>query len=125
MRALKTAQRDGILERLRHNHKYSVVVSYSEKQKTKATEFAGLLQDAGWTVLGPFVNENICTPGLQIGVPDLHSPCASAHLLVDVLVSVGMDVRLVRAGETLPSTSFGGCYLLFGPSRASRLPGRA
>jgi hypothetical protein len=116
MRALKTAQRDGILERLRHNHRYSVVVSYSEKQKRKATEFVGLLQDAGWTVLGPFVNENICTPDLQIGIRDPHSPCPSAHLLVDVLVSVGMDVRLVRAAETLPSTSFDGCSLLFGSS---------
>jgi hypothetical protein len=116
MRGVTKAQRAGILERLQHNRKYLVVISYAGKSiEQDAAEFAGLLQQAGWTVFGPYANENICTPGLQIGVRDIHSPCPSAHLLVDVLVSVGMDARLVKAPETPPSAFFiDGCSLLLG-----------
>ncbi|HYA25755.1 MAG TPA: hypothetical protein VEF05_16445 [Terriglobales bacterium] len=121
MLALTEALRAGILERLKYNHKYAVVVwyagSFAEKE---ALAFASLLQEAGWTVSGPFASENISGEGLQIGVPYLHYPCPSAHLLVDTLVSVGISVKLVKA-ETLPSTSFGGCSLLLGQSGANRL----
>ena len=113
MCALSKAQRAGILERLKHNHKYAVVVSCAKAFPQRAAlEFASVLQEAGWTVSGPLVNEKICMEGVQIGVPDLRSPCPSAHLLLDVLVSVGMDVTFVRAAEALPSVFFEGCSLL-------------
>lgn len=84
MRGLTKAQRAGILGRLRHNHKYAVVVSYAGTFPEKeALKFASVLRVAGWTVLGPFVDENTCAEGLRIGVRDPHSPCPSAHLLVE------------------------------------------
>jgi hypothetical protein len=73
-------------------------MKYPEKE---AVAFVGLLEEAGWTVSGSFVNENIAAEGLQIGVQNLQSPCPSARLLMDVLVSVGLSVNLVRAPESL------------------------
>jgi hypothetical protein len=116
MRALTNAQRAGMLERLKHNHKYDIVVSYAGTfPKKKALKFAAVFQEAGWKVSGPFLSEDICTEGLGIAVPDTHSPCPSAHLLIDVLVSVGIDARVVSTAEHLPSDS-NGCSLLLGPS---------
>ena len=123
MRALTKVQRAWILERLMHNHKYAVVVLYAGTFPEKeALKFALVFRVAGWTVLGPFVDENICAEGLRIGVRDPHSPCPSAHLLVDVLVSAGMNVRIVKAVETLPSAFFDGCSVLLGPSRTPTIP---
>lgn len=124
MRAFTKAQRARILERLKHNHKYSIVVSCAKTcPQEDAQDFASVLQEAGWTVSGPFANEKIYVEGIQIGVPDLRSPCPSAHLLLDVLVSVGFNVKFVRAAETLPSAFFEGCSLLLGSSLGIALPG--
>jgi hypothetical protein len=115
MRTLTKAQRIGILERLRHNQKYSAVVSYQGKYSEKeALEFASVLEEAGWTVSGPHVNENICAEGIEIGVRDPASPCPSAHLLLDVLVSAGLNARLVKTAEPHPSASSSGCCLQLG-----------
>ena len=115
MRALTKAQRTSILERLRHNQKYAAVVSYQGKNSEKeAEEFASVLKEAGWTVSGPHVNENICAEGVEIGVRDPTSPCPSAHLLLDVLVSAGLNARLVKTTEPLPSASPSSCCLQLG-----------
>jgi len=114
MRILTKAQRAGIVERLKHNHKYAVVVSCGKAFPQKdALEFASVLREAGWTVSGLYVNES-SAEGLQIGVRDLRSPCPSAHLLLDVLVSVGLNARLVTTPVPLPSAFFEGCSLLLG-----------
>jgi len=113
-RVLTKAQRAGILERLKHNYKYAVVVSCGKAFPQKdALEFASVLREAGWTVSGPHVDES-CAEGLEIGVRDLRSPCPSAHLLLDVLVSVAMNARLVTAPGPLPSVFLEGCSLLLG-----------
>jgi len=115
VRALTKAQRTGILERLRHNHKYSAVVSYRGRSSEKeAMEFASVLEEAGWTVSGPHVNDNICAEGLEIGVRDPASPCSSAHLLLDVLVAAGLNTRLVKTATPIPSAFSSSCCLQFG-----------
>ena len=120
MCALTKAQRTGILERLRHNQKYSAVVSYQGKHSEKeGLAFASLLEEAGWIVSGPHVNENICAKGVEIGVRDPASPCPSAHLLLDVLVSVGLNARLVKTAEPLPSASSSSCCLQLGRQGSS------
>ena len=115
MRALTKAQRIGILERLKHNHKYSAVVSYQGKHtEQEALEFASVLEEAGWIVSGPHVNEHICAEGVEIGVRDPASPCPSAHLLLDVLVSAGLNARLVKTAEPLPTAFSSSCCLQLG-----------
>jgi hypothetical protein len=115
MRTITKAQRAGILERLKHNQKYSAVVAYQGKYIEKeALEFASVLEEAGWIVSGPHMNENICGEGVEIGVSDLRSPCPSAHLLLDVLVSAGLNVRLVETAEPLPSAFESSCCLQLG-----------
>lgn len=133
MRGLTKAQRVGLLERLKRNHKYGVVVSFAatfpEKQ---ALEFSSVFQEAGWGVTGPFVSEKCSGRGLQICVPDLHCPCASGHLLIDVFVSVGLDATLVQDPEVAHPTQSADCRLLLnsletnqaykGPSDSSKTP---
>lgn len=115
MGALTKAQQIGILERLRHNQKYSAVVSYQGKYTEKeALEFASLLKEAGWMVSGPHLNESISADGLEIGVRYPDSPCPSAHLLLDVLVSAGLNARLVKTAEPLPSAFSSSCCLQLG-----------
>lgn len=115
MRTLTQAQRTGILERLRHNHKYSVVVSYQAKSsEEEATEFASILEEAGWTVSGPHLSENTAMEELEIGVRDPACPCPSAHLLLDVLVSAGLNTRFVKTTAPISSASFDSCCLQLG-----------
>ncbi len=115
MRALTKAQQIGILERLKHNHTYSAVVSYQGKHTEKeALEFASVLEEAGWIVSGPHVNEHIWAEGVEIGVRDPDSPCPSAHLLLDVLVSAGLNARLVKTAEPLPTAFSSSCCLQLG-----------
>ena len=104
MRVISKAQRAGILERLKHNKKYLAVVLCTGKRVEKeALEFVSVLQEAGWTVSGPDTDATVAAEGLQIGVRDLYSPCPSARLLLDVLVSVGLNASLVKAAWFLPS----------------------
>jgi len=115
MGTLSKAQRIGILERLKHNQKYSAVVAYQGKHTEKeALEFVSVLKEAGWVVSGPHANENICADGVEIGVREPAWPCPSAHLLLDVLVSVGLDARLVKTAEPLPSAFSSSCCLQVG-----------
>lgn len=119
MRALNKAQRAGILKRLKHNHKYSAVVAYQGKHIEKeALEFASVLEEAGWLVSGLYVNENICADGVEIGIRDPNSPCPSAHLLLDVLVSAGLNAKVVKTAEPLPSALPGSCCLQLGRLRS-------
>lgn len=125
VRAISNAQRAGILERQTHNKKHSAVVLYTNKRaEQEAFEFASVLQEAGWTVSGPQVDENICAEGLRVGVRDLNSTSPSAHLLLDVLLSGGLNTSLVKAAEVLPSAFSSGCCLLLGRSRTGPPPGR-
>lgn len=112
MRVLTKAQRAGILERLKHNNKYEVLVSYAESfSEKKALEFTSVLQEAGWIVSGPFANENVCPEGIRIGVREPHSPCPSARLLVDTLVAVGINAIVVKAEGSLCPSTFSSCCL--------------
>lgn len=123
MSALTKAQRTDLVERLRHNNKYAVVVSYAGTFPEKeALEFASVLQEAGWTVSGPFVNEDTCAEGFRIGVSDPRLPCPSARLLMDVLVSVGLNASLVKAAQPLPAFS-GSCCLLLNRQGKRQLQG--
>jgi hypothetical protein len=88
-------------------------------REKEASEFASLLEEAGWIVSGPHVNENICAKGVEIGVRDPASPCPSAHLLLDVLISVGLNARLVKTAEPLSSASSSSCCLQFGRQGSS------
>lgn len=125
MGALTKTQRIGIFERLKHNNKYAVVVSYAGTVPEKeALEFASVLEEAGWIVSAPHVNENICAEGVEIGVRDLASPCPSAHLLLDVLASAGLNARLVKTAEPLPSGFSGSCCLQFGRLGSDGVPGQ-
>ncbi|SPF35958.1 hypothetical protein SBA1_1480032 [Candidatus Sulfotelmatobacter kueseliae] len=119
MRALTKAQRAAILERLQHNHRYSAVVAYQGKHIEKeALEFASVLEEAGWIVSGPYVNENICAEGIEIGIGDPISACPSAHLLLEVLISAGLSAKVVKTAEPLPSAFPGSCSLQLGRLRS-------
>jgi hypothetical protein len=125
MRALTKAQRAGILERLKHNEKYWAVIAYQGKDSEKeALEFGSVLEEAGWIVSGPHPNENICAGGLEIGVRYPGSPCPSAHLLLDVFISVGLNARLVKTSEPLPSAHSGSCCLQRGGLGSGGVPGQ-
>jgi hypothetical protein len=115
MPALTKAQRAGIVERLKYNRKYSAVILYAGNSvELEAAEFASVLQEAGWSISGVSVNERVPAEGLRIGVHDLASPCPSARLLLDVLVSVGLDDGLVRTAEAPYSTLSSDCCVLVG-----------
>jgi hypothetical protein len=113
MGTLTKAQRSSILERLEHNPKYAIAISFAATFPQKnALEFASLFKEAGWKVTGPFPSEKGGTKSFQIGVPDLHCPCPGARLLVDVFVSVGLLATLVWAPEAAHPTQSSGCCLL-------------
>ncbi len=120
MSAFTNKQRTGILERLKHNHKYAVVIFYANASfpEKEALDFASVLDEGGWTVLGPFPSDSNTLEGIRIGVRDPRSPGPSAHLLLDVLVSVSINVSLATAPGGLPATPFEGCCLLLSPPRA-------
>ena len=117
MGALNEAQRAGIVERLEHNRKCSALVLYTaHTDQQKASEFASVLREAGWTVSESEITEAIPSEGLHIGVPDLDCTCPGARLLLDVFVSVGLDARFVKAPYILASSSPNNCCLLIGHS---------
>ena len=110
MRALTKAQRAGILEQLKHNEITRLSLHIREGFRRKP----GFLRAGGYRMDCLHPNENICAEGLEIGVRYLGSPCPSAHLLLDVLISVGLNARLVKTSEPLPSAHSGSCCLQVG-----------
>jgi hypothetical protein len=122
MLGLSKGQRAAIVDRLRRNKKYSLLVtSVGAEVDTLnyARDLADALREAGWEVCVPSPAGYLPTESVFVGVNDVSSPHPSAGLLVDVLTSVGIRARLVPVTDAGPS----GCCLIVAGTGNWRVPG--
>lgn len=118
MPGLSYEQGAGIVSRLKHNRKYALLVTCESEDAdalSYANDLSQALREGGWEVSGPFVSP-VCVPkrAVFVGVDDLTSPHPSARLLLDVLVAVGIKVKVMKATNVGP----GGCCLMVGARSA-------
>lgn len=103
-----------IVRRLKNNRKYALLVTCENEDSdalSYANDLSQALREGGWEVSGPCASP-LCIPTREVflGVDDLASPHPSARLLLDVLVAVGIKVKVVKETNLGP----GDCCLVVG-----------
>lgn len=98
MPGLSYEQGAGIVSRLKKNRKYALLVT-CESEDSDAVSYADALTQAiwegGWEVSGPCASPGcVAAPEVVVGIDDFASPHPSARLLVDVLIAVGISVKM-------------------------------
>ncbi len=95
-RSFSSEQRAGIVDGLRNNKKYAVLITIPDDDvdaSNYARDLADVLGGGGWIVSGPFAVARGPAVGILIRVHDLSRSHPGARLLIDVLAAVGINVR--------------------------------
>lgn len=105
-RSLSNEQRAGIVDRLRNNKKYALLVAFLDEDvdaSNYARDLAEVLGEAGWVVSGPFPVACGSAVGILVEVNDFSRSHPGVRLLVDVLAAAGINARVTQATSTGPN----------------------